>query len=105
MIPGTGTGNPGAISGGFVLSRVSMIQPQGTSSLSTWDGSRDASAKLYLMRGNCERRALDGNSGLILTAVRLDWLIELELQNRFWLDFRFGFRILTADEGIAESSQ
>ena len=55
--------------------------------------------------GNLSLPDFKGNSGLILTAVRLDWLIELELQNRFWLDFRFGFRILTADEGIAESSQ
>ena len=42
-----------------------------------------------------------GNSGLILTAGRSGWWIESELQNRFRLDFRFGFGILTLDDGLA----
>ena len=36
---------------------------------------------------------------LILTAGRSDWWIETELQNRFRLDFRFGFGILPSDDG------
>jgi len=32
------------------------------------------------------------------------WWIEQELQNRFRLDYRFGFGILTADDGLAEFS-
>jgi hypothetical protein len=55
----------------------------------------------YLMRGNCGRRRLRGNSGLILTAGRSGWWIETEMQNRFRLDFRFGFGNLTVDDGLA----
>ena len=46
--------------------------------------------------------ALRGNSGLILRAGRCGWWIETELQNRFRPDFRFGFGMLTADDGMAE---
>jgi hypothetical protein len=55
-----------------------------------------------MMRGNCGRRLSGGNSGLILRAERSGWWIETELQIRFRLDFRFGFGVLTADDGLAE---
>jgi hypothetical protein len=54
-----------------------------------------------MMRGYCGRRPLEGNLGLILTAVRSDWRIETELQIRFRLDYRFGFGNLTADDEFA----
>ena len=38
---------------------------------------------------------------MILTAGRSGWWIETELQNRFRLDFRFGFGILGSDDGLA----
>ena len=41
---------------------------------------------------------------MILTAGRSGWWIETELHIRFRLDFRFGFGILTADDGLAEFS-
>ena len=44
---------------------------------------------------------LEGNSGLILRAVRSVWWIKTELQNRFRLDYRFGFGFLTPDDGFA----
>ena len=53
------------------------------------------------MRGNCGGKPLEGNSGLILIAVRSVWWIETELQNRFRLVFRFGFGILAEDDGMA----
>jgi len=53
-----------------------------------------------MMRGGCGRRRLGGNLALILTAVRSDWWIEMELQNRFRPDFRFGFGNLTTDDGM-----
>lgn len=37
---------------------------------------------------------------MILTARRSGWWIESELQNRFRLDSRFGFGMLTADDGL-----
>ena len=37
---------------------------------------------------------------LILKAGRSGWWIETELQNRFRLDYRFGFGILTPDDGM-----
>ena len=68
--------------------------------MSIWDGSWIASVRSCSMRGNCGRRRSEGNSGLILTAVRSGWWIETELQNRFRLDFRFGFGMLAADDGL-----
>ena len=38
---------------------------------------------------------------MILRAGRSGWWIESELQNRFRLDFGFGFGMLTADDGLA----
>ena len=72
--------------------------------LSTWDGNWNANVRSYSMRGNCGRRLLRNNSGLILTAGRSGWWIDQELQNRFRLDFRFGFGMLTADDGLPEFS-
>jgi len=39
---------------------------------------------------------------LILTVGRSDWWIKTELQNRFRLDFRFGFGILRLDDGMPD---
>jgi hypothetical protein len=37
---------------------------------------------------------------LILRAVRSEWWIETELQNRFRLEFCFGFRNWGSDDGL-----
>ena len=100
-IPEIGPGNLGKILSGCVENEALMILPLGTSFLSTREGSWNASARFHLMRGNCGRRHLEDNPALILTAGGSDWLIETELQNRFRPDFRFGFGILTADDGKA----
>ena len=77
----------------------------GTYFLSTLGGNWNANVRFYMMRGNCGRRRLKGNSRLILRTGRSVWWIEAELQIRFRLDFRFEFRILTADDGIAGFSR
>ena len=55
-IPGIGTGNHDIISSGCVERGDLMVLPQGTSFLSTWDGIYNASARFYMMRGNCGKR-------------------------------------------------
>lgn len=52
------------------------------------------------MRGNCGGRLSRGNSGLILTAVRSDWWIETELQNRFRGQCEMEFGILGSDDRL-----
>ena len=42
----------------------------------------------------------EGNSGLILTAAMLNWLIEAELQNRFQEHCEKEFGILGLDDGL-----
>ena len=54
-----------------------------------------------MMRGNCGRRRLRGNSALILTAGRSGWWIETELQNRFQGQCEMEFGILGSDDGLA----
>ena len=51
-----------------------------------------------MMRGNCGRRRLEGNSGLILRAGRSGWWIETELQNRFQGQCEMEFGILGSDD-------
>jgi hypothetical protein len=52
------------------------------------------------MRGNFGRRPLEGSSGLILTAGRLVWWIEAELQNRFHGQCEIEFGMLGSDDGL-----
>ena len=63
-----------------------------------------ASVRSYMMKGNCGRWRLKGNSALILIAGRSGWWIETELQNRFQLKCEMEFGILGSDDGLAEFS-
>ena len=82
-IPGIGTGNPGSASSGYVENWVWMILPQGTSLRSILEGSWNANARSYLMRGNCGRRLSRGNSASILTAGRSGWWIDRNCRTVF----------------------
>jgi hypothetical protein len=53
-------------------------------------GIWNASARSYLMRGNCERRLSKGNSGLILRAVRSECWIKTGTAEPFSTEMRNG---------------
>ena len=70
--------------------------------MSTLEGIWNTSVRSCIMRGNCERRPLRGNSGLILTEGRVCCWIETELQNRFQGQCELEFGILGSDDGLPE---
>ena len=65
----------------------------------------ECECQVYMMKGSYEGRRSSGNLALILTAGRSGRWIEAELKNRLRFDFRFGFGMLTADDGIAGFSR
>ena len=68
--------------------------------MSTLDGSWIASARFYMMRGNCGKRPLRGNSGLISRMGISGCWTEAELQNRFHGQCEMEFGILGLDDGL-----
>ena len=89
-IQGIGNRNPDTISSGCVVSSVSMILPLGKSFLSAWEGSWNPNVRLYITRGNCERRSSGGNSVLILRAERSGWWIKIGIAEPFSTEMRNG---------------
>lgn len=100
-IPGIGTGNPGSILSGWVENRTcNKGHPWGApgkeagmrvSDSIWWEGIAEGGSQGAIWRWFWERRGRVGG-------------LRPELQNRFRLDIRFGFGMLTADDGMTEIS-
>jgi hypothetical protein len=99
-IPGIGTGNPGSILSGCVVSRVSDDFAVRDILFEHLGRKLECECQVLYDERELRRRLLRGNSALILRAGRSDWWIEAELQNRFQGQCEMEFGILGSDDGL-----